>query len=86
MVNINSNIIFRQWNLVEVNVTRDELSKALKERIIHLIYPLTSVLDSDLAAVLWFGARGQEQVNGNNYHSACRVSLISLVLLLMMYY
>ncbi|XP_031632656.1 asparagine synthetase domain-containing protein CG17486 [Contarinia nasturtii] len=49
----------RKWNLVEVNVSRNELSDALKTRIRHLVFPLRTVLDESLGCVLWFGARGK---------------------------
>lgn len=64
----------RKWNLVEVDVTRDELEDALKTRISHLVYPLNTVLDESLGSVLWFGSRGQGKVNGAEYTSNCRVN------------
>lgn len=66
----------RKWNLIEVNITRNELNESLKHRIAHLVYPLNSVLDESLGSVLWFGARGRGSVNGYNYNSNCRVLLI----------
>lgn len=63
----------RRWNLVEINVTRDELENELKTQIPHLVYPLTSVLDESVGSVLWFGARGHGQVDGIDYSTNCRV-------------
>lgn len=64
----------RKWNLIEVDVTRDELEEALKRRIPHLVYPLNTVLDESLGCVLWFGARGRGKVDGVEYSSNCRVN------------
>lgn len=64
----------RRWNLIEVNVTRNELNKRLREKICHLVYPLTSVLDESLGAVLWFGSNADGFLNGSPYKSSCRVS------------
>lgn len=64
----------RKWNLIEVNVTRDELEEALRSRIPHLVYPLNTVLDESLGCVLWFGAQGRGKVNGVEYSSNCRVN------------
>lgn len=66
----------RQWNLIEVNVTRQELDEMLRHRICHLVYPLTSVLDESLGAVLWFGSNADGSLNGKPYKSSCRVSKI----------
>lgn len=63
----------RKWNLVEVDVNRNELDEALKQRIPHLVYPLSTVLDESIGSVLWFGARGHGFVNGHKYASNCRV-------------
>lgn len=64
----------RRWNLIEVNVTRDELNGMLRDRICHLVYPLTSVLDESLGAVLWFGSNADGHLQGKPYRSSCRVS------------
>lgn len=72
----------RKWNLVEVDVTREELENALQNRICHLVYPLNTVLDESLGSVLWFGARGQGKVDDVEYTSKCRVrTLIFLQIL-----
>lgn len=70
----------RIWNLVEVDVTRDELDEALKSRISHLVYPLNTVLDESLGCVLWFGARGRGKNNGIEYNSNCRVNTLFIIL------
>lgn len=54
-------------------MTRDELAEALKSRIAHVVYPLNSVLDESVGAVLWFGARGRSSVDGIDYSTSCRV-------------
>lgn len=64
----------REWNLIEVNVTRDELNDMLRTRICHLVYPLISVLDESLGAVLWFGSNANGLLNEKPYESPCRVS------------
>lgn len=63
----------RNWNLIEVNVTRTELNEALKTRISHLVYPLNTVLDESIGAVLWFGSRGSGTTGDIDYSSNCRV-------------
>lgn len=52
---------FRQWNLIESNVSRNELDKHMQASIQALLYPLDTILDADLGAALWFAARGQTQ-------------------------
>lgn len=64
---------FRKWNLVEVNVTRDELFEELASNLKHLIYPLETILDESLGAAFWFAARGQRFLNNAPYRSNCRV-------------
>lgn len=66
----------RVWNLVEVNIDRKELNEVLKEKIIHLVYPLISVLDESLGGALWFAARGVGLLHEKPYQSTCRVLLI----------
>lgn len=66
----------RQWNLIKVNVTRNELNEMLRSKISHLVYPLRSVLDESLGAVLWFGSNANGFLNEKPYKSSCRVSSI----------
>lgn len=70
----------RKWNLIEVNVTRDELRVALKQKISDLCYPLNSVLDESLGAALWFAASCKGLVNSVSYESPCRVRIYFLSL------
>lgn len=46
----------RRWQLLEVNVTRDELKQQLCSHIHQLIYPLQTVLDESLGCAFWFAA------------------------------
>lgn len=50
----------RQWQLLEVNVTRDELRRQLRQHICQLIYPLQTVLDECLGCAFWFAAAAPE--------------------------
>ncbi|KAH8240297.1 hypothetical protein KR038_007544 [Drosophila bunnanda] len=58
----------RFWNLLEVNVTRDELKTHLSSRIKNLIYPLQTILDESLGCAYWFAS--------NCPNSTARVALI----------
>lgn len=58
----------RQWQLLEVNVTRDELRRQLRQHIRQLIYPLQTVLDECLGCAFWFAAAAPE--------STARVALL----------
>ncbi|GLV40605.1 uncharacterized protein CBL_04407 [Carabus blaptoides fortunei] len=64
----------RRWNLLEINVSREELNMARCERISGLIYPLESILDESLGCALWFAARGRTE----HYVSPCRVLLVGM--------
>ncbi|XP_055909727.1 asparagine synthetase domain-containing protein CG17486 [Eupeodes corollae] len=66
----------RNWNLIEVNVTRRELNEELQSHIKHLIYPLNTVLDESLGCAFWFASRGKGYCNGQIYKSTARVILI----------
>lgn len=59
----------RQWNLVKVDVTTDELNEWRKCHIADLIYPLDSILDDSLGCALWFASRAKTKF----YTSPCRV-------------
>ncbi len=64
----------RKWNLIEVNVTREELKNALTHKISDLCYPLNSILDESLGAALWFAASAKGTISDSvNYESPCRV-------------
>lgn len=71
----------RKWNLIEVNVTRDELKEALTQTISNLCFPLNSILDESLGAALWFAASANGTINSANYVSPCRVIRKSIRLL-----
>ncbi|KAH8283291.1 hypothetical protein KR054_011305 [Drosophila jambulina] len=58
----------RIWNLLEVNVTRDELNTRLSTSIKNLIYPLQTILDESLGCAYWFAS--------NCSSSTARVALI----------
>ncbi|KAJ3592176.1 hypothetical protein NHX12_007304 [Muraenolepis orangiensis] len=49
----------RRWNFVEVNVTQEELQRARRERVRHLVQPLDTVLDDSIGCAMWFAARGE---------------------------
>lgn len=53
-------------------MTRDELEKALIDRISNLMTPLHSILDESLGGALWFAASGI----GTDYKSNARVCFI----------
>ncbi|XP_034135171.1 asparagine synthetase domain-containing protein CG17486 [Drosophila guanche] len=58
----------RCWNLIEVNVTREELHLQLSQHIHHLIYPLQTVLDESLGCAFWFATHAK--------NSSARVAII----------
>lgn len=58
----------RRWQLLEVNVSRDELRRQLKQHICQLIYPLHTVLDESLGSAFWFAAAAPQ--------STARVALL----------
>ncbi|KAH8400389.1 hypothetical protein KR215_011335 [Drosophila sulfurigaster] len=62
----------RQWQLLEVNVSREELQQQLKGHIHRLIYPLQTVLDECLGSAFWFAANAK--ANGGQSHA--RVALL----------
>ena len=59
----------RQWNLILVNVQKEEAERAREKHFRHLVYPLQTVLDDSIGCALWFAARGSgvlytDQVKG----------------------
>ncbi|XP_077284070.1 asparagine synthetase domain-containing protein CG17486 [Arctopsyche grandis] len=64
----------RKWNLVEIDVTLEELYEAQKEVISDLIFPLKTILDESLGSALWFAARGKS----SEYTSPCRIVLTGI--------
>ena len=63
----------RKYNLVEVDVTKEELVREREGRIKHLLHPAETVLDDSIGCALWFAARG---VGGDGYASPARVVLL----------
>ncbi|KAH8387517.1 hypothetical protein KR093_007529 [Drosophila rubida] len=59
----------RQWQLLEVNVTREQLKQQLAGHIHQLIYPLQTVLDESLGCAFWFAANADGR-------STARVALL----------
>ncbi|XP_059621991.1 asparagine synthetase domain-containing protein CG17486 [Phlebotomus argentipes] len=59
----------RTWNLIEVNVAKEEKTECLTKNVCHLIYPRNTILDESLGVALWFAARAED-------NSTCRVLLI----------
>lgn len=68
----------RRWNLVEVNVTREELIEARRDRIRSLVHPLDTVIDDSIGCSLWFAARGVGTLDGQPYETPARVLLHGL--------
>lgn len=58
----------RKWQLLEVNVSREELKHKLSSHIHQLIYPLQTVLDECLGCAFWFAASAEK--------STARVALL----------
>lgn len=58
----------RKWNLVEIDVGKEELQLERANHIRKLIYPLETVLDDSLGCALWFAARGRGNVSGTAPH------------------
>lgn len=46
----------RQFNLIKIDVTKDELIEARQRWIRDLLHPLTTVLDDSIGCALWFAA------------------------------
>lgn len=56
----------RKWNLVEIDVVQEELQKMRGERISQLVHPLETVLDDSIGCAVWFAARGEGVVIGED--------------------
>ncbi|XP_036279070.1 asparagine synthetase domain-containing protein 1 [Pipistrellus kuhlii] len=48
----------RAWNLVEIDVSLEELQELRRARIRHLVQPADTVLDDGIGCAVWFAARG----------------------------
>ncbi|XP_077583670.1 asparagine synthetase domain-containing protein 1 [Stigmatopora nigra] len=72
----------RQWNFVEVDVTREELQQMRRERISHLLHPLDTVLDDSIGCAVWFAARGKgflvQDHNPSSFTSSAKVILTGI--------
>ncbi|KPU75341.1 uncharacterized protein Dana_GF27478 [Drosophila ananassae] len=53
----------RCWTLLEVNVTRSELTNILSTHIKHLIYPLQKILDESLGCAFWFASHSSSSTS-----------------------
>lgn len=49
----------RNWNLIMVNVSSEELAFERNSTIRHLVHPLCTVLDDSIGCALWFASRGR---------------------------
>lgn len=56
----------RKWNFVEIDVVQEELQKMRGERISQLVHPLETVLDDSIGCAVWFAARGEGAVTGED--------------------
>lgn len=76
----------RPWNLVEIDVSKEELQFERANHIRKLIYPLDTVLDDSLGCALWFAARGKGRVSGSSsstpstapYESPARIVFLGM--------
>lgn len=56
----------REWNFVEIDVAQEELQKMRGERVSQLVHPLETVLDDSIGCAVWFAARGEGAVVGED--------------------
>ncbi|UYV83822.1 ASNSD1 [Cordylochernes scorpioides] len=68
----------RKWNLIEVNVTKDEVDKFRDKYIKELLYPNKTVLDESIGCACWFAAQGEGLLNGTSYRTPSRVILLGM--------
>ncbi|KAL1456186.1 hypothetical protein WDU94_000933 [Cyamophila willieti] len=68
----------RQWNFVEINITRKELEEERSKNIKDVIYPLETVLDDSLGCAVWFAARGRGTLQSCDYTSSARILLLGM--------
>ena len=61
----------RRWRLIRVDIALAELERE-KPRILALIHPLRSVMDLNIASVLWFAARAYTLLVGRARPRAVR--------------
>ena len=63
----------REWNLIEVNVSVEELRLARERYVTDLLYPHKTVLDDSIGCALWFAARGFGLRDGEAIFSTARL-------------
>ncbi|XP_058808676.1 asparagine synthetase domain-containing protein 1 [Phymastichus coffea] len=70
----------RKFNLIEVNVSQEELQRKRSTKISDLVYPHATILDDSLACAVWFASRAKGKINLENqsYESTCRVLLLGM--------
>ncbi|KAH1007220.1 asparagine synthetase domain-containing protein CG17486 [Dendroctonus ponderosae] len=64
----------RDWNFVEINVTKESLDQERDRHIADLIYPLNTILDDSLGCALWFASKGQS----SHYVSSARILIVGM--------
>ena len=52
----------RDFNLVLIDVTKEELVRERSSRIRDLLYPLETVLDDSIGCAVWFAARARGKI------------------------
>lgn len=65
----------RLWRLIEVDCSLADVAAA-KTRLLRLLHPRTTVMDSNIGSALWLAARADGLVNNQPYVSAARVCLL----------
>ncbi len=65
----------RQWHLVEVNASLDEVTQH-RAHLLRLLHPRNTVMDLNIGAALWLAARGAGVVDGAPYCSTARIVLL----------
>ena len=73
----------RHFNLILIDVTKDELILERSSRVKNLLYPLETVLDDSIGCAVWFAARGKGRrlgpdgnLEAEEYQSPARVLLL----------
>lgn len=72
----------RAWNLVEIDVSLEELQELRRVRIRHLVRPSDTVLDDSIGCAVWFAARGAGRLvapgDARPYRSQAKVVLTGI--------
>lgn len=67
----------RQWNFVQIDVSREELHAITSSQLKHLIYPLSTVLDESIGCAFWFASRGKGLIQQcTDYSTTSRVIIV----------